>query len=252
MNARPDKSLVIVPTYNERDSIAEVVARLFDAAGESVELLVVDDGSPDGTAEAVRALAGDHPVHLIEREGKQGLGSAYVRGFRWALERGYDAVVEMDADLSHDPADVPRLLGALTDADLAIGSRYVPGGRIENWGARRRILSAAGNLYARMWLGRATRDWTSGFRAYRTAALGGDALEGVGSEGYAFQIEMTRRMHLAGHRVAEVPITFVERRAGASKMSRRIVAEAVVSVTRWGLMDRLLRRGAGRRKASVE
>ena len=247
MSEPPERSLVIVPTYNERDSIAEVVARLFDAAGDSVALLVVDDGSPDGTAEVVRGLAGRHPIHLIEREGKQGLGSAYVAGFRWALQRGYDAVVEMDADLSHDPADVSRLLSALADADLAIGSRYVSGGRIENWSAARRILSGAGNLYARLWLGTAVRDWTSGFRAYRTAVLAGDALEAVGSEGYAFQIEMTRRMRRAGHRVAEVPITFVERRAGASKMSRRIVAEALVSVARWGVRDRFLRRGTGSR-----
>jgi dolichol-phosphate mannosyltransferase len=236
--------LVIVPTYNERDSIATVVRRLFEASPAGVELLVIDDGSPDGTGEVVRELAGeDQPIHLLERGSKQGLGTAYVTGFRWAIERGYRAVVEMDADLSHNPADVPRLLAALDDADLAIGSRYVQGGGVGNWGRSRRILSQGGNVYARAWLGYGVRDSTSGFRAYRVSALEEVDLAGVRSEGYAFQIEMTRRLHLAGRRIVEVPITFVEREAGSSKMSRRIVFEAVRRVTGWGLRDRLLRRG---------
>jgi dolichol-phosphate mannosyltransferase len=234
--------LVIVPTFNELDSIEEVTERLFAATSGAVDLLVVDDGSPDGTAALVKELAADrHDIHLIERDGKQGLGTAYVAGFGWAIERGYEAVVEMDADLSHDPADVPRLLHRLGDADLVVGSRYVPGGRVENWGRLRRILSLGGNLYARMWLGFPVRDSTSGFRAYRTSVLRREDLGSLRSEGYSFQIEMTRRIHRAGGTIVEVPITFIERARGRSKMSRRIVIEAMVGVTRWGLRDRLRR-----------
>ncbi|HVL63898.1 MAG TPA: polyprenol monophosphomannose synthase [Actinomycetota bacterium] len=234
------RALVVVPTYNERENIDRVVERLF-ASGRELELLVVDDGSPDGTADAAETHAGRHPVHVMRRAGKQGLGTAYVAGFRWAIERGYDAVVEMDADLSHDPGAVPQLLAALNDADLVIGSRYVEGGRIENWGLFRRFLSRGGNLYARAWLGFGVRDSTSGFRAYRVTALKGTDLTGVSSEGYGFQIEMTRRMHKEGRRIVEVPITFVERAEGRSKMSRRIVGEALVAVARWGIRDRLAR-----------
>ena len=231
--------LVIVPTFNEAESIEEVADRLFVATSGTVDLLVVDDGSPDGTAALVKEMARSHPnVHLIEREGKQGLGTAYVAGFRWAMERGYEAVVEMDADLSHDPADVPRLLHRLQDADLVVGSRYVPGGRVENWGRVRRMLSLAGNLYARMWLGFGVRDSTSGFRAYTTAALAREDLATLRSEGYSFQIEMTRRVFRAKGKIVEVPITFVERARGKSKMSRRIVIEAMLGVTRWGIRDR--------------
>jgi glycosyltransferase involved in cell wall biosynthesis len=241
-----DRALVIVPTYNERDSIGDVARRLFDAAGDSVDLLVVDDGSPDGTAALVKSLAAEstHGIHVIERSHKQGLGTAYVAGFRWALERGYWAVVEMDADLSHDPADVPRLLECLRGgADLAIGSRYVEGGGTENWGPLRRGLSAGGNLYARAWLGYPVRDSTAGFRAYPARVLAGLDLSSVRSEGYGFQIEMTRRVWHAGGTISEVPITFTERVAGKSKMSRRIVVEALVRVTRWGLQDRFGRGG---------
>lgn len=235
------RALVIVPTYNESDSIVEVARRLFDAAGDSVELLVVDDGSPDGTASLVKSLAAESQfaIHVLERSHKQGLGTAYVTGFRWGLERDYWAFVEMDADLSHDPADVPRLLARLRDgADLAIGSRYVDGGGTENWGPLRRALSAGGNLYARAWLGYAVRDSTAGFRAYRAEVLAREDLSTVRSEGYGFQIELTRRVFQAGGTIAEVPITFTERVAGKSKMSRRIVAEALLQVTRWGLRDR--------------
>lgn len=236
------KTLVIVPTYNERDTISDVARRLFDATGDAVEMLVVDDGSPDGTAVLVGEMqAANARIHLIKRPGKMGLGTAYVMGFGWALERGFDAVVEMDADLSHDPADVPRLLRALEDADLVIGSRYVPGGGVGNWGRLRRALSEAGNLYARAWLGYRVKDSTSGFRAYRCSVLAAQDLSSVRSEGYAFQVEMTRRFHQAGARITEVPITFIERAAGRSKMSRRIVAEALVAVTRWGIRDRARR-----------
>ena len=239
----PD-ALVITPTYNESESIAEVVERLFAACGERVDLLVIDDGSPDGTADIVRDLQRSDPrIHLHERQGKLGLGTAYVTGFKWAIERGYDAVVEMDADLSHDPADVPRLLEGLESADLVIGSRYVPGGGVSNWGRARRILSTGGNLYARLWLGYRVKDSTAGFRAYRTAALAEESLEDVRSEGYGFQIEMTRRFHRAGRRLLEVPIIFTERVRGRSKMNRRIVIEALLAVTRWGIGDRLGRQG---------
>lgn len=244
MGARKPSSggtLVVVPTYNERASIEELVRRLFKATDE-VDLLVVDDSSPDGTAKVVRDLQGnDDRIHLIERPYKLGLGTAYLAGFAWALQRGYGAVVEMDADLSHDPADVGALVEALADADLVVGSRYIPGGSIPNWGLLRRALSRAGNVYARALLGLAVRDATSGFRAYRAAALGNAMLEAVASEGYAFQIEMVRRVQRAGGRVAEIPITFVERHEGRSKMTRGIVLEALVRVTRWGLQDRLSR-----------
>ncbi|MFN2526895.1 MAG: polyprenol monophosphomannose synthase [Actinomycetota bacterium] len=248
--ARLDKSarhqaLVIVPTYNERENIAEVARRLFDAAKDRVDLLVIDDGSPDGTADLVRELAaGPHDVHLLERTGKQGLGTAYVLGFDWALERGYTAVVEMDADLSHDPADVPRLLDALMAADLVIGSRYVPGGGVRNWSKIREALSRGGNFYARAWLGFAVRDATSGFRAYRAEMLRRLDLSEVRSEGYAFQIELTRKVFRAEGRIREIPITFLEREQGESKMSRRIVIEAIGRVTRWGIADRFSRKGS--------
>ena len=237
------RALVVTPTFNERGSIEEVVTRLF-AASSNVDLLVVDDGSPDGTADVVKSLQSDNErIHLLERAGKLGLGTAYVTGFRWAIERGYEAVVEMDADLSHDPADVPRLLDALGNADLVIGSRYVPGGGVSNWGRFRRLLSAGGNLYARGWLGYRVKDSTAGFRAYRTEALARQELDTVRSEGYGFQIEMTRRFHKSGLRIREIPITFVERVEGNSKMSRRIVLEALVSVTKWGIRDRFGRKG---------
>lgn len=237
-------ALVITPTYNERESIPELVRRLFAATGNRVDLLVIDDGSPDGTAELVKELqATDDRIYLEQRAGKLGLGTAYVKGFQWAIERGYEAVVEIDADLSHNPADVPRLLDALADADLVIGSRYVPGGGVSNWGRGRRILSAGGNIYARTWLGYKVKDSTAGFRAYRTAALQGQDLVSVRSEGYGFQIEMTRRFHRAGLRIKEIPITFTERALGHSKMSRRIVLEALAAVTRWGVKDRFSRKG---------
>jgi len=237
------RALVIVPTYNERENIAEVARRLFEAAGARVALLVVDDGSPDGTAEIVKQIAaGTDEIHLLERAGKQGLGSAYRTGFAWALDHGYEAVVEMDADLSHDPADVGRLLDALEDADLAIGSRYVPGGGTRNWGLLRRLLSRFGNLYARAWLGFKVQDSTAGFRAYRTAWLREIDLSTAASEGYAFQVEMTFRTYRAGKRIVEVPITFVERTMGRSKMSKKIVIEALLRIARWGVAARFNRR----------
>ena len=231
----PD-ALVIVPTYNERDSIQEVAKRLFDACPTGVQLLVIDDGSPDGTGDVVREMGGaDERIHLIERGAKLGLGTAYVTGFGWGLERGFDPICEMDADLSHDPADVPRLIAAVANADLAIGSRYIPGGGVGNWSRLRRLLSGAGNLYARAWLRFRIQDSTSGFRAYRAEMLRTIDLTSVHSEGYSFQIEMAWRVFSAGGRIEEVPITFIERVAGHSKMSRRIVLEALASVTKWGI-----------------
>lgn len=232
------RSLVITPTYNERDNITEALARLFQAAPEGVDVLVVDDGSPDGTADEVERLAHeDERINLLRRTSKQGLGSAYITGFRWAIERGYTAAVEMDADLSHDPADVPRLLAGLADADLVIGSRYVPGGGVENWDSRRKLLSSFANRYVRAALGFSVRDSTAGFRAYRTSALAELELDSIRSEGYSFQVEMTRRVWLRGGTISEVPITFRERAAGASKMSLRIVVEALIRVGGWGLVD---------------
>ncbi|MEA2453354.1 MAG: dolichol-phosphate mannosyltransferase [Actinomycetota bacterium] len=238
------QALVIVPTYNERENINEVARRLFDAAGGRVSLLVVDDGSPDGTAEVVKQIAaGPHDVHLIERPFKQGLGSAYRTGFAWAMDRGYEAVVEMDADLSHDPADVPRLLDALeAGADLVIGSRYVRGGGTRNWGVFRRWLSKGANVYSRAWLGFDVKDSTAGFRAYRTSWLEDLGLDTVSSEGYAFQVEMTFRTFQARRRIVEVPITFVERERGNSKMSKKIVGEALLRIARWGIHARKDRR----------
>jgi dolichol-phosphate mannosyltransferase len=233
-----DRALVVVPTYNERDSIEEVVTRLFEAAPDSVDLLVVDDASPDATADVAGKLSGDYPIHVLERSAKLGLGTAYWEGFRWALERRYWAVVEMDADLSHDPADVPRLLAALDNADLVIGSRYVGNGGTLNWGRLRRALSLGGNLYARLWLGWPIKDATSGLRAYRASALERLNPHSGRSEGYAFQIEMARRVYRHGGRVVEVPITFTERAHGRSKMSRRIIVEALWRVSVWGVVDR--------------
>lgn len=234
------EALVIVPTYNELATIGEVVARLFRATGDRADLLIVDDGSPDGTAGLVASMAAEEPgLHLIERPSKLGLGSAYLLGFRWAMEHGYSYLVEMDGDLSHDPADVPKLLTALSNgADLAIGSRYVPGGGVRNWGIVRRALSRGGNLYVRALLRIHVRDATAGFRAYRVETLRREDLGRVDSNGYAFQIEMTRRIWLAGGRIVELPIVFTERAAGNSKMTPGIVFEAFVSVARWGLARR--------------
>jgi dolichol-phosphate mannosyltransferase len=232
------RALVIIPTYNEAATIGPLVQRVLEHADPSVDVLVVDDGSADGTAEVVQEVNTER-VNLLQRGKKRGLGSAYVDGFGWALDRGYDAIVEMDGDLSHDPAAVPVLLGELQHADLVIGSRYVPGGAIENWGALRRLLSYAGNLYARAWLAFGVRDSTSGFRAYRSTVLASQDLDSVHSEGYAFQIEMTNRVAADGGRIEELPITFSERRHGRSKLSRTIVFEALLSVPVWGVRKRL-------------
>ncbi len=200
------------------------------------DALVVDDGSPDGTGRLAEKLAADDErVHVLQRPGKGGLGPAYVAGFRWGRERGYDVVVEMDADGSHAPEQLPRLLTALEDADLVIGSRWVPGGSVVDWPRTREILSRGGNAYTRAVLRMPLRDATGGFRAYRRCVLDELPLSEVASEGYCFQVDLAWRTWQAGYRVVEVPITFVERERGRSKMSRAIVLEALWRVTWWGL-----------------
>ncbi|WP_431874618.1 polyprenol monophosphomannose synthase [Micromonospora marina] len=231
--------LVVIPTYNEADNVRRIVARVREAA-PSVDVLVADDNSPDGTGAIADTLAaGDPRVHVLHRAGKEGLGAAYLAGFAWARRRGYDAVVEMDADGSHAPEDLPALLHAARDADVVIGSRWTRGARVLNWPWRRLLLSRVGNLYARLALGMPVSDATGGYRVYRSSALDAIDLESVRSQGYAFQVELSRLAHRAGVRIVEVPITFAEREHGDSKMSPLIVAEALWRVTRWGVRDRL-------------
>lgn len=228
------RSLVVVPTYDERANIDELVARTLAVPG--VDLLVVDDASPDGTGERADELAADEPrMRVLHRPGKAGLGSAYRLGLGLGLDEGYDILVEMDADLSHDPAVLPDLLAAARDHDVAIGSRYVPGGGVENWPPHRRLLSTGGNLYVRLLTGIPVHDATSGFRAYRAEVLEAIGVRALRSEGYSFQLETALQAWLAGFRITEVPITFVERVAGASKISRSIVFEAMLRVVAWAV-----------------
>jgi len=238
--------LVVLPTYNERATILEVLRGVL-AAGSNVDALVVDDASPDGTADAVEGLARESPrVRLLRRPGKRGLASAYLAGFQLALREGYDVVVEMDSDLSHRPEDLPKLIEGSALYDLTIGSRYVPGGEVTNWSRARVALSRAGNAYARVSLRLPLTDATSGFRAYRRRVLELLMKRETTSEGYAFQIEMAYRAFRAGSTLGEIPITFREREHGASKLSRRIVFEALLKVGRWGLRDRLPGRRSSR------
>jgi dolichol-phosphate mannosyltransferase len=230
--------LVVIPTYNERDNIGPIVARLHEALPEA-HALVVDDGSPDGTGQlADEMAAADARVHVMHRSEKAGLGAAYVAGFNWALDRDYGVVVEMDADGSHAPEDLPRLLDALTDADVVLGSRYVPGGRVVNWPKYRELISRGGGLYSRLALGTSIRDITGGFKAFRRSVLEKININSVASQGYCFQIDLTWRTIEAGFEVVEVPITFTERAIGESKMSGSIVREALLRVTKWGLRRR--------------
>ncbi|HEY0214877.1 MAG TPA: polyprenol monophosphomannose synthase [Cellulomonas sp.] len=241
----PQRVLVVMPTYDERESLPRAVAGLRRYAAQA-DVLVVDDASPDGTGELAEKLAeqdaeagGRRAVHVLHRTGKLGLGTAYVAGFRWALERGYDAVVEMDADGSHRAEDLPALLARAGDADLVIGSRWVRGGRVVNWPLHRQILSRGANVYAWLAMGLPVRDATAGFRVYRSETLARLPLGEVASHGYCFQIDMAWRVLRSGGRVVEVPITFVERAEGRSKMSKDIVVEALVRVTVWGAQQRL-------------
>jgi dolichol-phosphate mannosyltransferase len=236
------RALVIIPTYDEAENVADVVVRVHAAAPDA-HVLVVDDNSPDGTGDLVEALARDDDhLHLLRRAGKAGLGSAYRAGFRWGMAEGFDVLVEMDADLSHDPAALPSLLARVDDgADLAIGSRYVPGGSIPDWSWHRKALSRWGNRYAGAVLSLDVADSTAGYRAYRASALEAIDLDSVRADGYGFQIEMAYRVARTGGRIDEVPIAFTDRVRGTSKMSGRIVVEALVLVTWWGA-----RRAVGR------
>ena len=222
---------ICLPTYNERENLEPMVAALGAALGDDDVVLVIDDNSPDGTGEIADRLAADHDwVHVLHRARKEGLGPAYLAGFKRALDLGAELVMEMDCDFSHDPADVPRLTAATDDADLVIGSRYVPGGGTRNWGLVRRLISRGGSLYAQLLLGAPVRDLTGGFKCYRRGVLETIDLDAIHSKGYAFQIETTYRAIRAGFRVAEVPIVFVDRQVGGSKMSKAIVLEAVWKV----------------------
>jgi dolichol-phosphate mannosyltransferase len=233
--------VVIIPTFNEIENLPVIVGRVRASVPEA-DVLVADDNSPDGTGRKADELAAaDDHVHVMHRLGKEGLGAAYLAGFAWALQAGYDVVVEMDADGSHQPEQLPRLLDALRDADLVLGSRWVPGGATVNWPKSRQLISQGGSLYSRMLLGVPIRDITGGYRAFRAETLRKLDLHEVASQGYCFQVDLAWRAMQRGLRVREVPITFVERTQGASKMSRKIVFEALWRVTAWGVDDKVTR-----------
>ena len=239
--------VVIIPTFNELSTLPVIVRRVRTSVPEA-HILVADDNSPDGTGRLADDLAADDDhVHVMHRLGKDGLGAAYLAGFAWALQSGYDVVVEMDADGSHQPEQLPRLLDALRSADLVLGSRWIPGGRTENWPKSRQLISRSGTAYTRLMLGVPIYDATGGYRAFRADTLRKLDLDEVASQGYCFQIDLAWRAVQRGLRVVEVPITFVERTAGTSKMSRKIVAEALWRVTLWGVDDKVTR---VRRRAS--
>jgi dolichol-phosphate mannosyltransferase len=243
--------VMVVPTYNEADNIAWIIGRL-RAAQPTADVLVVDDGSPDGTgALADRLASEDSAVHVLHRRSKDGLGAAYLAGFAWALDAGYDVVGEMDADGSHQPEQLGGLLEALADADLVIGSRWVPGGSVVNWPLRRELLSRGGNLYVRALLGIDVRDATAGFRLFRRSALEKIDLASVESTGYVFQTDLVTRVLRAGLVVREVPIEFVERVRGDSKMSGSVATESLRRITSWGLRERRgqVRRALSRRES---
>jgi dolichol-phosphate mannosyltransferase len=231
--------LVIIPTYNEVENLPLIAARVRDSVPEA-HILVADDNSPDGTAKiADEIAAADDHVHVMHRLGKEGLGAAYLAGFAWALEQGFDVVVEMDADGSHQPEQLPLLLDALREADLVLGSRWVPGGSVVNWPKSREVLSRGGNWYTRKALRVPLMDATGGYRAFRASTLRALDLDGVGSAGYIFQVDLAYRTLERGLRVKEVPIEFVEREIGDSKMNRKIVSEALWRVTVWGARERV-------------
>lgn len=232
---------VIIPTFNEAENIRPMTARVRSTIPVA-HMLIVDDNSPDGTGRIADELAAaDARIHVLHRRGKAGLGTAYLAGFAAALEQGYDTIVEIDADCSHQPEELPKMLAALAAADVVLGSRWVPGGKTLNWPRSRKILSRGGNAYTRIMLGIPLRDMTGGYRVYRASALQKIGLENIESVGYCFQIDLARRAVLAGLTVAEVPITFVERTRGASKMSRAILFEALWRVAQWGVGWRLHR-----------
>ncbi|MFI7319197.1 polyprenol monophosphomannose synthase [Streptomyces venezuelae] len=232
-------ALVIIPTYNEAENIQSIVGRV-RASVPDAHILVADDNSPDGTGKIADELAAeDVQVHVLHRKGKEGLGAAYLAGFRWGLDHDYGVLVEMDADGSHQPEELPRLLTALKGADLVLGSRWVPGGRVVNWPKHREFISRGGSTYSRLLLDVPIRDVTGGYRAFRRETLEGLGLGEVESQGYCFQVDLARRAVKAGYHVVEVPITFVERELGDSKMSQNIVVEALWRVTAWGVGERV-------------
>jgi dolichol-phosphate mannosyltransferase len=237
--------LVVIPTYNEADNIRAITGRVRAAVGE-VDILVADDNSPDGTGAIADELAvADDHIFVLHRAGKEGLGAAYKAGFAWAKDKGYDAVVEMDADGSHAPEELPKLLDALRDHDAVLGTRYISGGSVHNWPMHRLLLSRGGNIYIRMALGMPFRDATGGYRAYRMPVLDAINVETIASTGYSFQVELAWRSYRKGFRMTEVPITFTEREHGVSKMSGNIFKEQLLRVTVWGVQAR--RDGALRR-----
>lgn len=238
MTREPGRVLMVLPTYNEAENLEWIVGRL-RAAEPDLDVLVVDDGSPDGTGTLADRLAeADPAVHVLHRAAKTGLGAAYLAGFAWALDEGYDVIGEMDADGSHQPEQLHRLLDALAGADLVIGSRWVPGGSVVNWPRRRELLSRGGNLYVRMLLGIDVRDATAGYRLFRRTALEKIDLASVRSTGYVFQTDLVTRCLRAGLAVREVPIEFVERVRGDSKMSGAVAGESLRRITSWGLRER--------------
>jgi len=243
-NAATGRVLIVMPTYNERQNLEIMAGRIREAAPDA-DLLVVDDNSPDGTGDLADKLTEADPhVQVMHRTEKAGLGRAYVAGFTWALERGYDLIVEMDADGSHRPEDLPKLLATSEQADAVIGSRYVPGGTVVNWPMSRQFLSRGANFYTRMMLGVRVKDATGGFRVYRAETLRTIDLSGIQSAGYCFQVDMTLRVLQAGLTITEMPITFVERERGASKMSRSVILESFIRIARWGIGARLRGRSA--------
>lgn len=233
-----ERVVVLIPTYNERENLPRILARVRACVPEA-DVLVLDDNSPDGTgAVADELAAADEQVMVLHRQGKEGLGAAYLAGFAWAIERGYDAVVEMDADGSHRPEHLPLMLEAAAEADLVIGSRYVRGGRVVNWPANRKAISVAGNMYIKAVLGMPVNDATAGYRVYRADALRTIGLSDVESAGYCFQTDLTLRTVRAGLVVVEVPIVFVEREIGDSKMDGDVVRESISRITGWGIAHR--------------
>ena len=251
-----DRVLVIIPTFNEAQNIESITNRLRRAVPDA-HILVADDNSPDGTgAIADRLAASDDHIHVMHRKGKEGLGAAYLAGFHWGFDNGYDVLVQHDADGSHQPEQLPRLLQALADgADMAKGSRWVKGGSVVNWPASRKFISKGGSLWTRLWLGIPVKDATGGFNAYKADTLRGISLDEVASAGYCFQIDLVWRTLKNGFKVVEVPIEFVEREFGDSKMSKNIVIEALIRTTLWGIEHRInqatgaVRRAIGRGKS---
>lgn len=233
------QSIVVIPTYNEKDTIGAVIRRIHDTE-PAMHVLVVDDGSPDGTGDLADEIASRDPrVHVMHRTEKNGLGAAYIAGFGWALDRGYELIIEMDADGSHQPEQLPALIESIeTGADLTIGTRWISGGRTVNWPFYRKLISRAGTTYARIMLSSRLHDITSGYRGFRAAALRAIDFDSLNSQGYCFQIEMAWLLERSGYSVREFPITFVERLEGHSKMSSGIVLEALKKVTQWGIASR--------------